>query len=379
MVIMEEDTTISLANEQCHHLLGYRPSQLEGKRKVWELVAEVDRPKMLEYHRMKRLDSGTAPKSYELKLLHKSGRSKEFQVIVAMIPGTTKSIASFFDLSERKRVEAAMAESEKKYRDIFERAMEGIFQTAVEGKVLSANPAFARILGYRSASEMINSAKDITYEVYYDPKRRGELKRLIGECGQVKDFDVECRRPDGRRIWISTNVRAVRDEAGKDLFYEGTLVDITERKKMEEEIRSKSQSLEETNAALRVLLKHREKDNAELEEKMVRNIRELILPYVEKLKETNSGRHVPFVEIIESNLNDILTPFLKNMAAKYANFTPKEIQIADLLKKGKSSKEIAQLLSLSIRTIDVHRYKIRRKLGIRSKKINLQSYLLSLQ
>ena len=379
MVILEEDTTISLANGECQKRLGYYPSELEGKKKAWELVAEVDREKMLEYHRMRRIEPDKPPKAYELQLLHRSGRTKEFEVMVAMIPGTRKSIASFFDLTERKRIEAAMAASEKKYRDIFDRATEGIFQTSIDGKVLSANPAFAHILGYKSPADMIRSVKDITYEVYYDPKRRAELKKLFGEFGQVRDFEVECRRPDGRRIWINTNVRVVRDGSGKDLFYEGTLVDISERKKMEEEIHSKSQSLEETNAALRVLLKHREKDNAELEEKIVRNIRELVLPYIDRLKQSRAGRDAALVEIVESNLNDVLTPFIRNMGTKYASFTPKEIQIADLMKKGKSTKEIAQLLSLSTRTIDVHRYKIRQKLGIKSKKINLQSYLLSLQ
>jgi PAS domain S-box-containing protein len=378
-VILEEDGTISLANGECQKLLGYYPGELEGKKKATDLVAEADREKMLQYHRMRRTDPNKPPRAYDLRLLHRSGHIKEFQLTVAMIPGTTKSIASFFDLTERKRIEAAMAESEKKYRDIFERANEGIFQTSLDGKVLNANPAFAHILGYTSASTMIKSVKDITYEVYYDPSRRAELKRLLGELGQVRDFEVECRRPDGRRMWISTNVKAVHDENNEALFYEGTLVDITERKKMEEEIRSKSQSLEETNAALRVLLKHREMDNTELEEKIVQNVRELVLPYVDKLKEGKSNRDITLVEIVESNLNGILTSFTRNLATKCTNFTPKELQIADLMKKGKSTKEIAHLLCLSTRTIDVHRHKIRHKLGIKGKKINLQSYLLSLE
>ncbi len=130
-------------------------------------------------------------------------------------------------------------------------------------------------------------------------------------------------------------MRTVRDRDGKELFHEGTAVDITERKRMQEDIESKSRSLEETNAALRVLLKHREQDNAELEEKVFYNIKELVLPYVEKLKSSHSKDAV-IVDIIERNLNDILTPFLRDMASKYVNFTPKEIQIADLIKKGKS-------------------------------------------
>jgi PAS domain S-box-containing protein len=377
-VILEEDGTISLANSECQKLLGYYPGELEGKKKTVDLVVDADREKMLTYHHMRRVDPDKPPKAYELMLRHRSGHTKEFLVTVAMIPGTTKSIASFFDLSERKRIEAAMAESEKKYRNIFERATEGIYQTSLDGKIINANPAFARILGYKSPADMMKSVKDVTYDVYNNPKRRAELVKLMEKSGHVQDFDVECRRPDGKKMWISTNVRAVRDETGKDLFYEGTLVDITERKKMEEEIQSKTESLEETNAALRVLLKHREKDSAELEEKIVQNARELVLPYITRIRESKTGRDSDLAEIAESNLNDILTPFIKNMTAKYDCFTPKEIQIADLMKKGKTTKEIAQILCLSTRTVDVHRYKIREKLGIKSKKINLQSYLLSL-
>jgi len=193
----------------------------------------------------------------------------------------------------------------------------------------------------------------------------------------VQDFEIQCRRPDGSRNWISVNVRTVRDGDGRDLFHEGTIVDITDRKRMQEDIESKSRSLEETNAALRVLLKHREQDNAELEEKIFHNIKELVLPYVEKLRTAHS-KDVVIIDIIERNLNDILTPFIRAMASKYANFTPKEIQIADLIKKGKTTKEISRILNLSMRTIDIHRCNIRRKLEISNAKVNLQSYLLSL-
>jgi PAS domain S-box-containing protein len=379
IVVLEEDTTISLVNGECYKLLGYYPSELEGKKKAWELVAETDREKMLDYHRVRRCNPDSPPKAYELRLLHRSGRIKEFQVIAAMIPGTTKSIISFFDLSERKEVEAALAESEKKYRDIFERATEGIFQTGMHGELLNANPAFARMFGYKSAGDVMKSVTDITTEICYDDKQREKIRKLLTESGQVRAMEVEGRRRDGKKIWVTMNMSAVRSVSGQILFYEGTLADVTARKKMEEEIRSKTESLEETNAALRVLLKHRESDNVELEEKVVQNVRDLVLPYVERIKQSNSDRDVAFAEIVESNLNDILTPFVKRMAAKYATFTPKEIQIADLMKKGKSTKEIAGLLSLSIRTVDVHRYKIRQKLGIKNKKINLQSYLLSLQ
>jgi DNA-binding CsgD family transcriptional regulator len=125
------------------------------------------------------------------------------------------------------------------------------------------------------------------------------------------------------------------------------------------------------------LLQHREKDNTELEEKVFHNIKDLVLPYVDRLKTSHPADRA-IVDIIESNLNDVLSPFIKSMASRYENFTPKEIQIANLMKKGRTTKEISQILNLSPRTIDIHRYNIRRKLNISNKKINLQSYLLAL-
>lgn len=281
-------------------------------------------------------------------------------------------------MTKRKQAERALQESEEKYRQIFENATEGIFQTTVNGRLLSANPAFARLFGYESPKEILESVGDITYEIYADPARRFELKRLLEEQGFVRNFEVQCRRRDGGKTWISTNVRIVREKAGEEPFYEGTLSDITERKNIQEDLENKSRSLEEANAALRVLLKHREQDSNELEEKIISNVKQLVLPYLDRLKESSPAGNKAIVDIIETNLTEIMSPFIRRMGSRYANFTPKEIQVADLIKKGKTTKEISQVLKLSTRTIDIHRHNIRRKLTLINKKINLQSYLLSL-
>jgi PAS domain S-box-containing protein len=256
--------------------------------------------------------------------------------------------------------------------------MEGIFQTTPDGSLIDVNPAFAHIFGYKSPQDIIKSVKDVTYEIYADPNQRARLKQLLDKQGHVHNFETECRRKDSTRMWISMNVRVVQAGNDRDAFYEGTLVDITERKKIQEDLENKSRSLEETNIALRVLLKQRDEDKTGLEEKILHNIKELVLPYVDRLRAGQSSKDSVIVDIIESNLNEILSPFIKSMASRYANFTPKEIQIADLMKKGKTTKEISQILNLSPRTIDIHRYNIRRKLNINKKKVNLQSYLLTL-
>jgi PAS domain S-box-containing protein len=377
MVIMEQDTTLSLVNAESIKYIGYPPSALEGKRKAIEFVAKIDLERILEYQRLRMLDPDKAPRNYELKIVDRYGKMRDVLVTIAPVPGAKKNIASFLDITERKKMEDALQTSEEKYRNIFENAREGIFQTTIEGAILSANPAFARLFGYKSPQEIVKSVKDIAYQIYTDPVQRAELKGLLAKHGQVHNFEIQCRQLDGNTIWVTMNVRLVKSKDGKDLFYEGTVVDITERKRLQEEIENKSRSLEETNAALKVLLQHREKDNTELEEKVFHNIRELVLPYIDKLK-TRIHPDRAIVDIIESNLNSVLSPFIKSMASRYANFTPKEIQIADLMKKGKTTKEISQILNLSPRTIDIHRYNIRRKLDISNKKVNLQSYLLSL-
>lgn len=377
MVVMEEDTTIALANTECKKFVGYSAEQLEKGRKALEFVAQQDLQRVLDYKRLRASDPEKAPRSYEFQMIDRFGNRKDLYMTVALMPETRKIVASFIDVTERKKIEAALKQSEEKYRNIFENITEGVFRMSPEGRFIDANPAFAKLFGYSSPKELLSSVKDIWYELYADAEERGRLKGLLEKHGIVRNFEIQCRTRNGTKIWISTNLRTVRDKSGKILFYEGTLTDISERRKIQEDLEAKSISLEETNAALKVLLKHREQDTADLEEKVVHNMKELVLPYLERLRKT-SDKDRPIVEIIESNVNDILSPFLRNMAGKYIEFTPKEIQVADLMKKGKTTKEISQILCLSTRTIDIHRYNIRKKLNLTKKRISLQSYLLTL-
>jgi PAS domain S-box-containing protein len=153
-----------------------------------------------------------------------------------------------------------------------------------------------------------------------------------------------------------------------------------ELKKREMDLEIKNKSLEETNTALRVLLKRREEDKIELEEKMLSNVKELVSPYLEKLKKKNWGaRDDAYLRILESNLNDITSSFSVKLSSKYLNFTPTEIKVANLIKHGNTTKEVAELLGLSIKTIETHRENIRKKLRIVNKKTNLRTHLLNLQ
>ena len=143
--------------------------------------------------------------------------------------------------------------------------------------------------------------------------------------------------------------------------------------------KEKTRELEEMNAALRVLLKQREADKAELESRVLASVKELVMPHVKELKKCLSGyNELTHVQILESNLQGIISPFAQRISLQYLNLTPKEIQVADLIKEGKTTKEIARFMNLSRFAIDTHRAHLRNKLGLTHKKANLRTYLSSL-
>ena len=135
------------------------------------------------------------------------------------------------------RAEEALRQAEEKYRSIFENVMEGIFQTTADGHYISANPMLARIYGYNSPEELVAAVSDIEHQIYVQPGRREEFIRLIQQNGIVSRFESQVYRQDRSVIWISENARVVRDAQDRVLYYEGTVEDITERKRAEQAVR----------------------------------------------------------------------------------------------------------------------------------------------
>jgi len=146
------------------------------------------------------------------------------------------------------------------------------------------------------------------------------------------------------------------------------------------ELHRQTEELNELNSALSVLLKKREQDKDALEEKVMCNIKRVAVPYIEKLKQSRlTDEQITCLNILESNLNDIVSSFAKELSSKYLALSPTEIQVAVLIKEGKQTKEIADILNLSSHTIVSHRYKIRSKLGLKNKRVNLRAYLRTIK
>ena len=250
-MIVEKDGTISLMNTETEEQSGYSKEELEGKRKWTEFVSEGDLERMREYHRVRRTDPEASPKHYEAKLIDKQGKVRDFYFTVDMIPDTGKSVVSMLDITSRKQAEAALQKSEEKYRSIFENAIEGIFQTTPEGKYLSVNPAFARMYGYDSPEELMEDIQDIQRQQYVNPGDRDRIIELFETQGFAERFEKQSRKKNGDTFWISITGRTVRDGDGHTLYYEGTVEDITERKKAEAALR---ESEERVKVKLNALL-----------------------------------------------------------------------------------------------------------------------------
>jgi DNA-binding CsgD family transcriptional regulator len=203
--------------------------------------------------------------------------------------------------------------------------------------------------------------------------------------GELEEFlyDYPCHSEDGlhwyyMRVIRMTGAGPIRVVASHE---EITALKLTEKalRKSQEELIEQKQSLEEANIAMKVLLKQREEDKLDLEKKVLNNVKDLVLPYVEKLKNSRiRAKDRTLVDIIDTHLQDIISPLLQRFANAKILLTPQEMQVAALVKDGKTSKEIADVLNVSETTVNFHRKNLRVKFGLRNKRTNLRSYLMSI-
>ncbi len=294
------------------------------------------------------------------------------------------------DITERKHAEKALRESEQKFRAIFENANDHMIYIGLDDVILDTNSRFEDVFGY-TREEVIGKK---FYEVgILSPEQWQEfviLARKLIAVGlpQSSVFEFEATGKNGEKVYMETNPRTVIKE-GQPLGILCITRDVTERKRAEEALKrhqdelerlvqERTSNLEEANTALRVMLKKAEEVRTEMGDRIMFNVREFVLPYLEKFRKTDLNEiQISFLDNLEENLNDVTSPYVHGISTRFFRLTPTEIQVANMVKQGKTTKEIASLLSMSTRTIDTHRYSIRSKLGMRNEKINLRTYLMS--
>lgn len=294
--------------------------------------------------------------------------------------------ASLLDITARKQAEEALKSSETQKRAILDASVDKISLVDTDMRIVWANKMAARELG----ADPEDLAGKICFEVFMGRNRpcdgcpskkslnTGQIEHAVIHQPRAKDAPAE--------VYWDAHAIPIKDESGAIINLVQISRDITRQRmsemtlrEREQELKAKTNSLKEVNTALRVLLDGRVKDKADLEEKVLFNVKELVLPFLEKLKRTPlSGRQISYLHILESNLNDIISPFSRALSAKYLNLTPTEMHVANLVKEGRTTKEIAVLMDLSSRTIEFHRDNIRTKMGIKNRRANLRSHLLSI-
>ena len=236
----DTDFSMTYLSEGCFNLTGYSSSELIGTKGVYNAITYAeDLPRVLETinaaiaqqqpyvveYRIKTKSSG------ECKWLWEKGNG------VYSDRGQLLGWEGFItDITKLKSSQAAIRQAEAKYRSIFENAVEGIFQTTIDGQYISVNPALAKIYGYESEQALISGLTNIKEHLYVESNRRHKFLELIQQQGTVTGFESQVYRQDRTVIWISENVRVVRDASGDPLYYEGTVEDITAYKQIHQQL-----------------------------------------------------------------------------------------------------------------------------------------------
>ncbi len=287
------------------------------------------------------------------------------------------------DITERKRVQAALHEAEKKTQLAFHHAPFGIVILSLDGRFLQVNWAFYRMLGYTEVE-----LSSLTWEDITDPENHDEEKIAIEQCrrGEIDQYRLEKKfvTRKGETLWVNYVAVVIGDEQGDPLYILGMMEDITERKHQDEKLRETTEQLKtergilsEKNIALKQVLDRLGEDRREFKDLICREIQGSIMPVVRRLRGEVGEVGENALQALEDDVNRILSKDIDVFRDRYARLTSRESEICEMIKSGMSSKEISEDLNLSIMTVQKHRERIRKKLGITNKSLNLATYLRS--
>lgn len=293
------------------------------------------------------------------------------------------------EIHRRQQVETQLIESEHRFRLALDTSSNGVWDRDLRTGEIYFGENWHRTLGYEDTREI---SDELSFENLLHPDDRDRIPALLEAHvqGETPRYEAEfrIRNKAGGWQWILSRGQAVeRDAQGKALRIIGTHTDITRLKEVEAElhcatvdlekrVQERTAELSETNIALTVLLKKREEDRTTLAEQVLANSTKLVEPFLDRLSESGlNEQQRALVDILRANIVELTSPFATGFSSKLIRLTPTEMQIANLVKLGKRTKEIADIMHLSPGTISIHRKNIRKKLNLTHQKTNLQTML----
>jgi len=375
-------------NDAMVRITGFPRRELLGMNNR-ELMDDFNAKRVFEVFNQVYL-TGLAAKAFDWELIRKDGGRCTLEVSVSLKRNLVGEPNGFMgiarDITRRRRMEQALRESEEKYRTIIENIEDGYYEVDLAGNFTFFNAALCRIAGYPREELLGMNNRQIMDD--FNAKRVFKVFNTVYETGiATRAVDWELIRSDNSKRTIEVSVSLRRDLNARPTGFMGIARDITDRKHAEktllareEELQAKTRNLEEVNTALKVLLKQREEDRRELEETVMTNLSDNVLPHVERIRSLSKDKRLrEALDLLRDNLQALTSPFSYRLSSKYLNLTSTEIEIANLVKQGKTTKEIADLMKVSNKTIEVHRLNIRKKLGLSNQKKSLRTHLLSLR
>ena len=281
------------------------------------------------------------------------------------------------DITMYQQADEMLLESKLKYQNLIESTSDWVWEVDEDGRYTYVSPRIRDLLGYEP-EEVVNKTP-------FDLMPPEEAKRVrkifataVARHETINSLENINLHKKGHPVILETSGAPFFDARGKFSGYRGIDRDITERKQTENKLLQQTEKLEETNIALRVILRESEITKDALEQNVLSNIKDLLLPYVTELGSRLLDEEQQFfLGIIKANINEITSSFSRKLKLEFHDLTPREIQVADLIKQGRTNKEIARLLNITASGVDYHRRNLRQKMNIKGKKTNLRSHLLS--
>ncbi len=296
-------------------------------------------------------------------------------------------LCSVRDVSDRKQAEDELRLSEERYRTVVDSQAELICRSKSDCTLTFVNDAYCRYF-HMNRSDLLGKK---FIELIPEEEHERVLRHFSSFSPEqpIHTHEHKVKLPSGEIRWQQWTNRAIFDENGHIVEVQDVGRDITERKQTEEEllkaknelefqIEKRTTELARKNIALKEILDQIELEKKQMSERVRANVDKLLLPIIKKLTGKSSHLDKGYLEMLEKNIKNLTASFGINLGSNHFNLTTKEIEICNLIKEGFTGKEIATMHNLSFKTIASHRYNIRKKLGISSKKINLASYLRSL-